>query len=167
MDDNIDEFDLIIGEPDHCCDQLLNDTITEEIEQNCGQLEDVLSDDSETCDIDMANHEQDPLSLSNCGDFDQGRDISKYFNEPSTPKKKNKKFKMPKSPPVLTSRKRIEWHQKKEEEKENLKKEKVQKAEEKRKIRAKRAEEKQKAMIQKATERLERLKSTLKEIKNH
>ncbi|XP_055551711.1 uncharacterized protein LOC129734033 [Wyeomyia smithii] len=125
-------------------------------------LEVVSCDDPETSRKEIDTLENDPLSISNCSDPETT--IKSYLNEPDTPKKKNKKFNKAKSPPVLTSRKLLELHRKKEEDKENSKREKIRKSEKKHEQRTKRAREKKIEMIRKTTERLERLKHGLQKI---
>ncbi|XP_052566425.1 uncharacterized protein LOC120423656 [Culex pipiens pallens] len=117
-------------------------------------------------DAYLQDHQQelyDPSESENIENMDQAQDqsILSFLSEPSTPKKKtNRKYKKPKSPPVLTSRKRVELHRKIAEEKA----EKEQLKEQKRKDKAKLAEEKKLQLIDKASKRLERLKNELKEI---
>lgn len=80
------------------------------------------------------------------------------FYEPPTPKKKGKQFKQVKSPPVLTSKKRLALHQAKVAEKENIREEKRIKLEEKRAERMKKAESKRISAITKLEKKLSLLK---------
>ncbi|XP_058836948.1 uncharacterized protein LOC131693263 [Topomyia yanbarensis] len=85
-----------------------------------------------------------------------------YFDEPQTPAKKRKKFKHAKSPPVLTSKKRLELHQAKQAAKENIREEKQMKSEKKRAERMKKIEMKKLSAITKLEEKLTRLKTNVK-----
>lgn len=85
-----------------------------------------------------------------------------FFDEPQTPAKKRKKFKHAKSPPVLTSKKRLELYKAKQAEKENIHKEKQRKSEEKRAERVKKAELKKLSAITKLEEKLLCLKKNSK-----
>lgn len=84
--------------------------------------------------------------------------LRSFMNEPNTPKKKNKRFKNVKSPPVLTSKKRLELHRMKEQEKKNLRQARLRKMDEK----ARKADLRHIEMINKAEERLQRLKKVLR-----
>lgn len=110
-------------------------------------------DEFETgCDVNQR------LPLKRISENLDGKSTKSFFDEPQTPAKKRKKYNHAKSPPVLTSKKRLELHQAKQAEKENIRKEKQAKSEEKRAERIRKAELKKMSAITKLEEKLSRLR---------